>query len=229
MVELKNISILCLILVLLFQTDIAFAEELRLCKNPKAKQAVLNSRAEYSEEKLESYFESYRYKLKHLDFKNKKNVAELRLLHLARPIEVSKILVEKSKRQLHLLANDGVIRSYFISLGFSPLGHKIKEGDGKTPEGLYAIDFKNIHSAYYLALRISYPNEKDEARAEALDVSPGGFIMIHGFPEDKEERVEAIKSHGKKDWTQGCMGLTDLEIEEIFSLVDEGAEIEICP
>jgi murein L,D-transpeptidase YafK len=119
-----------------------------------------------------------------------------------------------------LLRGQSILRAYRIALGRDPVGHKQREGDGKTPEGRYLIDRRNPKSRYHLSLRISYPNAADTARAEAAGVPPGGDIMIHGL-KDGERR--------EGDWTQGCIAVTNEEMDEIWSLVAEGTEIWIEP
>lgn len=134
--------------------------------------------------------------------------------------EVTQIQVSKADRKLYLFNNDKVLKSYDIGLGFQPVGHKQFEGDGKTPEGQYFISYKNPDSTYHLSLKISYPNETDIAFAEAAGKSPGGDIVIHGGP---NTRVT------KRDWTWGCIAVTDREIEVIYSMVKPGTPIFILP
>ena len=105
-------------------------------------------------------------------------------------------------------------------LGFAPVGHKTRSGDGRTPEGRYVIDRRNARSDYYLSLGVSYPNPVDVARARAMGTDPGGNIFIHGGPRRAAERR-------KQDWTAGCIAVTDAEIEEIWSLVPTGIPISI--
>lgn len=138
-----------------------------------------------------------------------------------------KVLVQKAERKLYLLKKGEVLRSYHIGLGPNPVGHKTQEGDGKTPEGKYKISGRNPKSAYHLSLRISYPNAKDKAQAAKRGVSPGGDIMIHGLPNLLSKlRAEKLL---KKDWTAGCIAVSDKEIEEIWRMVPNGTEIEIIP
>ena len=137
-----------------------------------------------------------------------------------------KILVEKKERRLTLLAKDRVLKTYKIALGGNPDGPKERQGDNKTPEGTYIIDSRNKNSRYHLSLRISYPNEKDKKRAKELGVSPGGDIMIHGIKNGLSWISEA---HSEVDWTQGCIAVTDEEIEEIDKLVPNGTIVEIRP
>jgi murein L,D-transpeptidase YafK len=130
------------------------------------------------------------------------------------------VIVNKSRREMLLLRGSSVLRSYRIALGPNPMGHKEREGDGRTPEGRYVIDYRNPRSRYHLSLHISYPNEADRSRAHAEGCDPGGDIMIHGL-KDGERR--------EGDWTQGCVAVTDSEMEEIWNLVPDGTAITIEP
>ncbi len=136
------------------------------------------------------------------------------------------IVVIKSKRVLMLMHNGEILKSYRIALGGNPTGHKIKAGDKKTPEGSYVIDSRNPNSAFYLSLRISYPSQTDVQRAGQLGVSPGGSIMIHGL---RPQFAHLGKLHREQDWTEGCIAVTDREIEEIWRLVPDGTPIVIKP
>jgi murein L,D-transpeptidase YafK len=119
-----------------------------------------------------------------------------------------------------------VIREYRVALGGDPVGPKTRQGDQKTPEGKYIIDHRNAHSHYHRALHISYPSPEDKARAKTNGVDPGGDIMIHGI-------MNVLgwigKAHRLTDWTDGCISVTDDEIEEIWSLVPDGTPVEIRP
>ncbi len=137
-----------------------------------------------------------------------------------------RVLVEKQGRRLTLLSKGEVIKSYKIALGKNPVGPKERLGDNKTPEGIYVIDSRNGKSAYHLSLHISYPNEQDRKRAKKLGVSPGGDIMIHGL---KNGFSWVGASHVDVDWTNGCIAVTDQEMEEIYRLVPNGTVIEIRP
>jgi tetratricopeptide (TPR) repeat protein len=139
---------------------------------------------------------------------------------------VEKILVEKKERRLMLISNGTVIKTYKIALGGNPTGPKERQGDNKTPEGIYFIDAKNMDSRYYLSLHISYPNEKDKQRAKELGVSPGGDIMIHGI---KNGFSWVGDAHTEVDWTKGCIAVTDKEIEEINTFAPIGTTVEIRP
>ena len=137
-----------------------------------------------------------------------------------------KVLIEKNARRLTLLSKGEVIKTYKIALGGNPVGPKEKQGDNKTPEGIYIIDSRNSNSGYHLSLHISYPNEKDQMRAKELGVSPGGDIMIHGI---KNGLSWVGASHAEVDWTKGCIAVTDEEVEEIDKLVPNGTIVEIRP
>jgi len=139
---------------------------------------------------------------------------------------VDRILIEKSKRQLTLISKDEVIKSYKIALGGNPTGPKEQQGNNKTPEGIYIIEGRNLNSRYHLSLRISYPNEKDRKYARELGVSTGGDIMIHGT---KRGFSGDDSSHSLVDWTEGCVAVTNDEIEEIARLVPDGTIVEIRP
>jgi murein L,D-transpeptidase YafK len=137
-----------------------------------------------------------------------------------------KILIEKKERRLALISKSKVLKSYKIALGGNPNGPKERQGDNKTPEGMYSIDSRNRDSRYHLSLRVSYPNEKDKKRAKELGVSPGGDIMIHGI---KNGFSWAGDLHTEIDWTKGCIAVTDEEIEEIDRLAPNGTVVEIRP
>jgi len=142
------------------------------------------------------------------------------------PFKVDRVVVLKSERKLVLMAGDFVLRVYDVALGRYPRGHKRKQGDSRTPEGEYTLDFKLLDSAFHKAIRISYPNAEDRARAEAAGVDPGDRIMIHGLP----NKVSAARvGHPSIDWTQGCIAVTNEEIDEIWKMVNVGTPIEIHP
>jgi murein L,D-transpeptidase YafK len=139
---------------------------------------------------------------------------------------VDRVLVEKAARRLTLLSEGKAVRVYDVALGEEPVGPKEREGDGRTPEGLYVIDGRNPQSRYHRSLRISYPGPEDAARAAKLGVSPGGDIMIHGL-QNGLGWIGAL--HRTHDWTRGCIAVTNDEIEEIWDLVPDGTPIEIRP
>ena len=142
------------------------------------------------------------------------------------PARATTIVVDKTRRQLMLERDGAVLKTYAVSLGSSPAGHKQQEGDGRTPEGIYAIDFRHPRSRYHLALRVSYPNAADKAQAARRGVSAGGDIMIHGLPNG----LGWLGGwHLLRDWTDGCIAVTNAQIEEIWTMVDVGTRIEIRP
>lgn len=139
---------------------------------------------------------------------------------------IDRIVIEKSARQLSIFRGGKKLKTYQIALGRNPIGPKEQEGDMKTPEGLYKIDHHKADSDYHLALHISYPSEEDNARAAARGVSAGCDIMIHGLP-NGAGALGAL--HRQKDWTAGCIALTDEEIEELYRVTPDGTIIEITP
>jgi murein L,D-transpeptidase YafK len=141
-------------------------------------------------------------------------------------VRVDRIVVNKARRELLLLHGDSVLRTYRIALGRNPVGPKAEEGDGKTPEGRYSIDRRNPKSSCHLSLHISYPNDSDRGRASERGVDPGGDIMIHGLRNGEGHIGQA---HLETDWTQGCIAVTDEEMEEIWELVEDDTPIEINP
>lgn len=118
------------------------------------------------------------------------------------------------------------MRSYRISLGDNPVGHKLYEGDKRTPEGDYLLDWRNANSDFYKSIHISYPSPQDRELAEAWGLNPGGSIMIHGLPNDAGDLAFAFAG---LDWTEGCIAVTNEEMEEIWTLVDDGTPIRILP
>lgn len=135
--------------------------------------------------------------------------------------EVTRLRLYKSQRLLVLDGAEGVLRTYPIGLGFAPKGHKQFEGDGRTPEGSYLIDRRNPNSLFHLSIGISYPNQADKAFAKAQGKSPGGDIFIHGGPR------KGIDPTNKRDWTAGCISVSDRQIEEVYAMVADGAPIDI--
>jgi murein L,D-transpeptidase YafK len=137
-----------------------------------------------------------------------------------------RIVVYKKEHKLELLRNGSAFKKYEIALGTEPLGPKAQQGDHKTPEGTYIIDRRNAQSRFYRALHISYPNEGDRQRALKAGVPTGGDIMIHGLPDGYGW---VGKSHRLKDWTDGCIAVTNHEMDEIWKLVPDGTRIDIYP
>ena len=141
---------------------------------------------------------------------------------------VDKILVKKSERRLYLLKDGRPVRTYRVSLGVNPKGHKERQGDNRTPEGLYYLNGRNPGSRFYKALHISYPNDKDRMAAALRGVPPGGQIMIHGQPSSSRMRDLQDVLRGA-DWTAGCIAVTNSEMEEIWGYTTNGTPIEILP
>jgi murein L,D-transpeptidase YafK len=137
-----------------------------------------------------------------------------------------RVLIIKSTRTMTLLSGNTVLRTYKVALGTMPIGPKRIEGDHKTPEGIYTIDAKNPQSRFHLSLHISYPSAADREQARKLGARPGGAIMIHGL-EKQFAYLGAL--HRQVDWTDGCVAVTNAEIEEIWKLVPVGARVEIRP
>jgi murein L,D-transpeptidase YafK len=135
--------------------------------------------------------------------------------------EVTFVVVNKEARNMYLFHGDKVLETYRIDLGFAPRGEKMVEGDGKTPEGMYKINRRNPNSKFHLSLGISYPNAKDKAQAAALGKSPGGDIFIHGN--------STRNRRDKKDWTWGCIAITDRQMEDVYAMVRNGTPIQINP
>lgn len=140
--------------------------------------------------------------------------------------EAERIVIEKSLRRLTLIRKDKVKRTFAIVLGGNPVGHKSEQGDLRTPEGEYVIDYKNLNSDYYLSVRISYPNDQDLQRARQLGVEPGGNIMIHGLPNDARP---PLSQYLNRDWTDGCIAVSNAAMQEIWLAVRENTPVEIRP
>ncbi len=145
---------------------------------------------------------------------------------LDHPRGIDKVLVRKSERRLYLMDDEEVVRSYRISLGESPEGHKLYEGDKRTPEGDYQLDWRNANSDFYKSIHISYPNDRDQELAQAWGLDPGGSIMIHGLPNEAGDMAFAYTG---LDWTNGCIAVTNEEMDEIWNLVADGTPIRILP
>lgn len=134
------------------------------------------------------------------------------------------VLVDKSEARLYLIRDGVPFREYHVAFGANPKGHKREEGDERTPEGKYTLDYKKDDSAFYKAIHISYPNENDTRLAEARGVSPGGFIMIHG----QKNGLGWLSIISQRfNWTNGCIAVKNREMDEIWQSVDAGTPIEI--
>lgn len=143
---------------------------------------------------------------------------------VAAGVKADRILVDKSDRTLILYKGQTEVARYTgIRFGDAPAGHKQFEGDEKTPEGEYIINGRNPGSSYHRSLRVSYPNGRDVAFAKAQGKSPGGEIFIHGQPNGYTGPTIA------RDWTDGCIALSNAEITQIWRLVPDGAKIVVQP
>ncbi len=135
--------------------------------------------------------------------------------------EVTRVVVDKGARKMYLLHHGEVLETYNVGLGFTPLDHKSKRGDGRTPEGEYKIDRRNPNSEFYLSIGINYPNAEDIRKAREAGVNPGGDIFIHGRPWKYRK--------GGRDWTAGCIAVTNAEMRDIYAMVKNGTPITIRP
>ncbi|WP_245417507.1 L,D-transpeptidase family protein [Aminobacter sp. AP02] len=144
----------------------------------------------------------------------------------ARADVVDLVRVAKAERRLELVSGDRVVRSYAVALGANPIGHKRQQGDERTPEGRYVLDWRNPGSAFSKSIHISYPNADDQAAAKRAGVDPGGMIMIHGQPNGYGWWSWLVQMF---DWTNGCIAVTDEEMAEIWHMVEDGTPIEINP
>ncbi len=152
--------------------------------------------------------------------------SELETLAMLEKPRINQVLVRKQERRLYLMADEIVVRSYRVSLGDNPVGHKLYEGDKRTPEGSYTLDWRNSESDFYKSIHISYPNDTDRSQAEAWGQDPGGSIMIHGLPNEAGDLAFAYIG---LDWTNGCIAVDNAEMDEIWQLVSDGTPIKILP
>ena len=144
----------------------------------------------------------------------------------SKPSAVDKVVVIKHERTLELLSHGNITKTYKVALGTEPVGPKRQQGDHRTPEGSYVLDSRNAHSQFYKSIHISYPNSEDRTRAAAAHAFAGGDIYLHGLPNG----FGAVgAAHRLRDWTDGCIAVTDSEIDEIWDLVKNGTPIEIRP
>lgn len=136
------------------------------------------------------------------------------------------VLVEKSARKMHLLRDGEILRTFDISLGLSPDGAKRMEGDFRTPEGLYYLELKNPNSDFFLSIKISYPSSDDRQQARRLGVDPGGQIMIHGNPNEPRYPISYYRG---RDWTDGCIAVSNSDMVDIWLMTEKSTPIEIRP
>lgn len=137
---------------------------------------------------------------------------------------VDLVRVDKSENRMYLLDGENLVKEYHVAFGGNPKGHKVQEGDQKTPEGTYTLDYKKEDSSFYRAMHVSYPNKTDIATAETLGVSPGGFIMVHG---QRNWLGWFAPITQRFNWTNGCIALTNAEMDEFMELVAVGTPIQI--
>jgi len=141
-------------------------------------------------------------------------------------IKADSVVVAKKEHTLTLIRQGKVLKTYQVALGGEPVGPKTRQGDHKTPEGAYVLDRRNPHSQFYRAIHISYPNARDTGQARKLGLSPGGDVYVHGLPNG----YGWIGSkHRLKDWTDGCIAVTNEEMDEIWKAVPDGTPINIKP
>ncbi len=145
----------------------------------------------------------------------------------AGPIEgkVDRIVIDKTGRLMVAFQDGRPVRAFQVALGFTPQGHKTRQGDGRTPEGVFRVDRRNDASRFHLSLGLDYPRPQDRAQARAAGMHPGGDIFIHGQPNGRVTRGYRIKG----DWTDGCIAVSDGEIEDLFAATRIGTEVEIRP
>lgn len=144
----------------------------------------------------------------------------------AAPLQADRVVVEKSARRLTLYHQGQILLRFPVALGGSPQGHKQQQGDRRTPEGRYLLDWKNPDSHYYRSIRINYPNAQDRAQAVARGVNPGGDIFIHGQPNQSRWPEKALQ---QIDWTDGCIALRNADMQAVWERITVPVAIEIRP
>ena len=137
-----------------------------------------------------------------------------------------RVVVRKSERKMYLMHADTVLRSYRVALGLNPVGPKVQEGDSRTPEGHYMLTRRNPRSEYFLSIQVSYPNDRDMQRARRNRLTPGGAIMIHGLPNELRREPSYYE---KRDWTDGCIAVSDSDMLEIWLMTPPDTPIDILP
>jgi murein L,D-transpeptidase YafK len=142
------------------------------------------------------------------------------------PLLADRVIVRKSERQMYLMHGSTILRTYRVALGLNPVGPKEQEGDSRTPEGHYQLTRRNPHSEYFLSIQVSYPNDKDLQRAKRNRLTPGGSIMIHGLPNDLRREPSYYE---QRDWTDGCIAVSDSDMLEIWLMTPQDVPIDILP
>ncbi len=142
---------------------------------------------------------------------------------------VDRVVVQKSAYKIFLYKGQSLVKSFNISLGKNPRGPKMFEGDKKTPEGKYVLDYVKLNSSFYKAFHISYPSPEDIERAKKAGRRPGGMIMIHGEPPYRGKSEDRVDGLMPSNWTNGCIALINSDMDEFLDLVDPGTTIEIFP
>jgi murein L,D-transpeptidase YafK len=137
---------------------------------------------------------------------------------------VDSVKVDKSENKMYLFDGDKLVKEYHVAFGANPKGHKQREGDEKTPEGTYTLDYKKEDSSFYRSMHVSYPNKLDKENAKKNGYSPGGFIMIHGQKNWLGWLAPLMQNF---NWTDGCIALTNSEMDEFMELVKVGTRIDI--
>lgn len=137
----------------------------------------------------------------------------------------TRVVVYKSQRRLELLRGNEVLRSFRVSLGLQPQGHKERVGDFRTPEGRYHLTRRNARSDFFMSIQVSYPNDRDARRAKASGWDPGGSIMIHGLP----NTLKRDPDYYERDWTDGCIAVSNSDMVEIWLLTHNNTPIDILP
>ena len=141
-------------------------------------------------------------------------------------VQADKVVVDKSDRKLYLMRHQRVVAEYPVKLGLNPYGHKQQEGDFRTPEGRYTLNRRNPRSDFFLAIQVSYPNKEDAAWAKENGWSPGGLIMIHGQPNVPKRPADF---YANRDWTDGCIALSNADMVDVWLRTSVGLPIEIRP
>ena len=144
-------------------------------------------------------------------------------------IMADKVIIKKSTRMLYLSIGGEIFKKYHVSLGIMPKGPKEIEGDMRTPEGLYTLDYRQKSNLYNKSIHISYPNKKDRAKAKELNASAGGMIMIHGTPSNWSLSPIGDWMPLLMDWTEGCIALSNDDMDEVWDMTKNGTPIYIVP